>query len=498
MQFILVLVLALLTGCSIFGSNQPKANQRVRSGDPGTPEAPLSLGVRGGEIQDGVAPAKSGSAAYYAVWCGSYLDIGPASRAVAAMQKYGITAFTVKKTLVERRTPFDQPVGDFYLVLVGLFGDRADAGILASRLEAQGKIHNWQIIAADNPGELSLYQAQIMPLEQSSQRTQENVRERTGRPTDPSSPAATGEAFHKLVYGRYVGSFRDPLQARAEAQRLTSAGWPASVEEAADGGGMWYRVYLAPSANPANPQDMRADPTVLSSAKRQSTRHKGMVILVDSSGLKGVWGTAAPNQARTDASACAGYSQAGRLLTSIERLVSYIPDAGQLMMVKSLNYNPPDSFVDRMVRPVTNWWNEDDSNLAKSRAVFGPTIYNRPEVLRSLRSMKVDVRAAPLGPGLSNLPELNSIPGHKTVILYSDFTLARNPEDAISSVGQLKGQYGSDLNFIVVYGDTSADGLALANKLAQTGGSQTAWDGCLLLSDNSYFEKFVKKAIPAN
>jgi hypothetical protein len=163
------------------------------------------------------------------------------------------------------------------------------------------------------------------------------------------------------------------------------------------------------------------------------------------------------------------------------------------MAVKTVSYQEPEGFIDRTSLSVRSWWSGDKSAYSQTESIYGPSIYNRPEVLRALRSLKVDVRAAPLAPGLKSFRELESIPGKKTVILFSDFRFSDKPEAAEAAIGSLKSSYGSDLDFIVVYGDTDGQGYNLANKIARVGSNGDAWNGCLLISDNSYFEKFVKR-----
>jgi cell division septation protein DedD len=492
--FLFSLLLLSFCGCSLFGSDEPKANRRVRTGAPGAGGQPEALTVRGEDVKGGVSDTgRAKRAAYFTVWAGSFLDQSPADRSAESLRKYGLTAFSVKKTLVENKFPFDKPVGDFHLVLAGLFGAREDASVLGSRLEAQGLIANWRVIPSDNPGELEVVRTQNAPLVTHSEAVTESVRERTGRPLASNSPAVSGQGFKNQVRGRYVGSYKDENSARDAAKKLTAAGWPASVEEAKEGGGVWYRVYMVQDQNPGNPRDMSVNPTNLALAKESASRQKGVVIVLDSSGLKGVWGAVKPNAARTDASSCAGYSQAGRLLTSMERLVGYIPDAGQLMIVKVLSYSEPSGVFNKYSQSVRSWWSGDRSAYAQSDLVYGPSVYNRPEVLRTIRNLKVDVRAAPMGPGLSGFAELESIPGKKIVVLFSDFRASDKPEAAEAALGQLKSRYGEDLDFIVVYGDADGAGFSLANRLSKAGGGSEAWNGCQLISDNAYFEKFVKR-----
>ncbi|MDR1546061.1 MAG: hypothetical protein LBU12_04990 [Deltaproteobacteria bacterium] len=490
----------LLVGCGLVdavrgrsssgGSAQPAAStQPAASAQPGQSPPPAVLGVAGPEAFGGVAPADTGYFAdFSAVWAGSFLDPEPAAKAAEAFRKSGLTAFTVKKTLVEKKI-LSRPVGDYHLVLVGLFGELADAQALGRRLQAQGRIANWQAVPSDNPGELAQAAAQTAPLTARSEKTVAAAQERAGRPTPADSPAVTGEGFKKLVRGRYVGSWRDIVEARAEAERLTASGWPASVVSDSPAGGGWHRVYLA---EPGDRREYRASPQELESARASAASRDGLVLLADLSGLKGVWGRTAPDATRSDASACAGYSRAGRAQTGLERLVGYVPDAGQLIVVKPVNYAPPSGVVDKVARPVRAWWSGDDSELTVAQAVYGPTLFNRSEVMARLRAFKVDADPAPLGPAFDGLGELAAISGRKTVALFSEFGRPESADEAVAALGRLKGQHGANLNLVVVYGDADDRGWRLAEDLAKAAGTSPAWDGCRLLADNLYFEKFVK------
>jgi hypothetical protein len=447
--------------------------------------------VDGGEMKDGVAPVgEMVRADFYAVWVGSYLDKAPADRAVAVFQKEGYTAFTVRKTLEERRFLASAKIGDFHLVLVGLFGRKEDAEVLGRRLVAQGLVTKWQVLPSDDPGELHSVETQTAPLLERSESVVSFAQEKAGKPLPPDSPAVTGAGFQKAVYGRYVGSFRDPLAAKKEASRLSAAGWPAAVEESKDGGGLWYRVYLAESKDPV---DFRTPPAKLEEARTRAMSQPGMVLLLDTSGLRGVWGAVRPDERRLDASACAGYSQAGRMLTGVERLVGYIPDNGMLVMVRPLGFKEADGILDRVSRPIKNWWKGDDSSYADTRPGYGPAVYNRPEVLKSVRSLKADPRPAPLAPELLNLGDLKAVSGRKTVVLFSDFRAEDKNSRAQAALSSLKSQYGGNLDFIVVYGDSDDQGYRLAQALAGSGGGGEAWNACRLLADNGYFANFVKR-----
>jgi hypothetical protein len=461
------------------------------------------LGVNSAQFSGGVAPADFGLLAdYFTVWCGSYNEEAPARAAAAALQKEGMTSFVLNKTLAEKGFGASAKVGDYWLVLAGLFGERQDAEALGSRLKARGLVSNYQVIPSDQPAEVASYEAQVKPMAARSETAQRGAQQKLGRPVDPASPSATGEGFKGAVTGRYVRSFRDEWAAKEEARRLTSAGWNAGVQAAGNGGGMWYRVYLtgnvgSQSGSPAGSaaSRYRVSDATIQAAQARGASQKGLAIVVDTSGLKGAWGAVRPNRPRTDASSCAGYSQSGRLLASIERFVSFIPDAGLLVSVRNLGFREEPDLMRRAARSIRTLWSEDGSGFSQTNAAYGPTVYNRPEVLRAVRGMKPDRRSAPLGPGLSGLSELNAIPGRKTVVLFSDFVYRDRISSTEAAAGGLRSQYG-DVNLMVVYGDSTGEGWMLADSISRAGGGSGAWDGCRLMTDNAYFERFVKQAFP--
>jgi hypothetical protein len=491
----LTLLLLSASGCGVwkkvFSSDEPasQSSSQADSSQPGGGAAPVTLNVSSRQVQGGVAPVSSlQNASLLTVWVGSFLDPEPAERAADVFRKRGLVSFSVKKTLADRGL-VSGVIGDYHLVLVGLFGEKQDADYLGRLLKAQNQVVNWQVISSEAPQEINQAIAQTAPLVEQSYQVTQAAQEKASRPLDPQAPVVTGEAFKKLVRGRFIGSYRDVLEAKKEANRLTSAGWPATVVSNPEDGGMWYRVYLAESADH---RDFTPIPHELESAMSSAASQQGMALLIDTSGLKGLWGQKTPNAARTDASACAGYSQSGRLLTSVERLVGYIPDTSLLMVVKPVSYQEPANVLESITRPARTWWNKDDSEITNSKTAFGPAIYNRPEVISRIRALTVNTKSAPISPALNNFPELGAIPGKKTVLLFSEFKSSQDAVQALSALGNLKAQYGDNLNFFVIYGDTDDLGWQMAENLAKSGGTKESWDGCRLVSDNAYFEQFIR------
>ena len=87
--------------------------------------------------------------------------------------------------------------------------------------------------------------------------------------------------------------------------------------------------------------------------------------------------------------------------------------------------------------------------------------------------------------------DFKSVPGRKTVLVFSEFKQPDQPEDARDAVERLRSSYGGEFVPIFIYGDTDQKGYELASNLAATSGGR-AWDGCRLLGDNAYFEQFIR------
>ncbi|MDR1111573.1 MAG: hypothetical protein LBP92_13010 [Deltaproteobacteria bacterium] len=492
MALALLAGLILAAGCGLtermFPSDHAEKPQSQAAAPVEADQA--SLKVSGGLASDGVAPAESSLFSdLRAVWVGSFLDPEPAAKSVSVFQRLGLASFTVKKTLVSKGLFSGDPIGDYHLVLVGLFGEHADAEALGRRLQAQGLVANWQVVPSDDPGEMGQAQRQTERLSQRAGKVAEAAQGKAGQPLSADAPAATGEAFKNLVEGRFVGSFRDYQRARQEAERLSAGGWPASVVSDPGTGGLWYRVILA---QPSDHRDFRAPPGEIERAQASAASQEGLVFLVDTSGAKGVWGRLEPSPDRRDASACAGFSRAGRLMTCLERLIGYIPDTGILVAVKPIGEKAAAGLVDRVVRPVRSLVTGDRTAYTEAKSAYGPAIYNRPDMMARIRALEVGPDPVPMSPALDGLGELAAIPGRKTVIVYSEFGLPSDAEAAVAAMGRLRGQYGDSLRVHVVYGDPDGQGWLMAGNLAKAAGAGQPWDGCRLLADNAYFEKFVK------
>ena|GEM_PF-2291049 len=426
------------------------------------------------------------SGLFKSVLVGRYLDREPADRMAEYLRIRGLTAFVLEKKIEERRLLKNDPVGRFYVVMAGLFGRQEDADILGQRLRAEGQVKDYRLLPVDEPGELEATNAQNLDLYAQSAKVSEDSQKRAEKPLAPNSPTATGEAFKKYVYGRYIGSYRDPLRAREEARRMTAGGWSASVEK--DGG--WYRVYLAPTEDH---RDFKADEATLNSAKRSAANQSGLIFLVDMSGLKGGFKPINPNAARSDASACAGFSEAARLGAGLNRSIIYLPETS--LTVALVPIWPQKMNWRDIPKRIKAWW-DDEKNRPTTKAVYGPAIFNRPEMEKAVTGLTPSPEPASLAIGLTEVSaDLAGIPGRKVLLVFSEFQGPDEPEDLRESLSRLKEAHGSALQVVFIYGDTDGPGYELADSLAREYGPSAAWDGCRLLSDNAYFEQYIKTII---
>ncbi len=455
------------------------------SADGADTVAPAHQGESGYE---GVKTRYFAKGLYKTVLAGRYLDEAPARNLARHFQSQGLTAFVLKKRVTERRLLGTDPVGDFYLVLAGLFGRGEDADILGRRLKAEGRVSDFQVLPVKAPAELESTETQTRGQSVHAAETSRETRERAAQPLPPDSPAASGEAFKKNVQGRFVGSFRDPWRAQAEAERLSASGWSASVQKD-PGGAQWYRVYLAPTRDH---RDWTADEPALRAARRSAASQPGFVILADMSGLEGTMGSPGPNAKRTDASACAGFSEAGRLGAVLNRTIVYIPDTSYTAALVPISPREQDIADWREIpNRIKAWWNDEKARPVK-KALYGPAIFNRPEMERAVSKLVASPEPASLALGLTEVSrELSGIPGRKVLLVFSEFLGPDEPRDVKDALGQLRAGIGG-LDAVFIYGDTDGPGYALASDLAREFGSGQAWDACRLLADNAYFEQYIK------
>ena len=420
---------------------------------------------------------------YDSALVGRYLDPEPARQLAGYFRSKGLTAFVLEKKVSESGFFSSKPVGIFYVVMAGLFGGAEAADALGQRLRAEGDIKDYRILPVDDPGELESTNAQNLDLYNKAAKTSGEAKEKASRPLSPTSPVETGAAFKQHVYGRYIGSYRDPYEARRAASEMTAGGWSASIEK--DGG--WYRVYLAPTEDH---RDFKADEKILSAARRSASVQTGVVILADMSSIQGRADVAGPNAKRTDASACAGFSEAGRVSTLLTRTINYFPESSYTVALTTIL--PQATSWRDTPQKIKDWW-DDEKKRAPKKALYGPAIFNRPEMERAILNLKSSSEQASLALGLTEASnELFGIPGRKVLMVFSEFMTPDAPGDVEDALSRLQGEFGASLEIMFIYGDTGGSGYVLAGDLARQANKQKAWDACLLLNDNAYFEKYIK------
>ena len=456
----------------------------------------LVSAARADEVPDLLVPRSSGPTSaigeydaaadqvFHSVLLGRFLDEEPARRLSSRLQNRGLTAFTVRRNLVESRLFLDRNrIGEFHLTLVGLFGLKREAERLGSRLVAEGLISDYLVVTIEGPVEMEATAAQTRRVDQEGGQTAKMTRTRAAAPLKHNSPAATGEAYKQNIYGRYVGSYKDPLEAREHARILTSGGWPASVRTEGQGGGLWHRVYLAPSSDP---RDLKADKEVLQEAMASASNQMTLVFLADLTSTAGQVAHPGPASDRRDASACAGFSQAGRLGATLSRTIIYVPDIS-LMTTLIPAVRDDIKSVQEVPERVSDWWKGQERRPRKL-AAYGPAFFNRQEMERAILQLQADSRPGSLVPALkSAAAPLASQPGRKVLLIFSDFMGLAKPDDVQAALTSLR-TLGASLDVFLIYGDPNGAGYRLAQKLA----NGEAWDGCRLLHDNTYFENYIK------
>jgi hypothetical protein len=347
---------------------------------------------------------------------------------------------------------------------------------------AEELITDFQVVTLEDPGEVEATAAQTRRVEQEGDKTAQAVRVRAAAPLKSTSPAVTGEGYKRNIYGRYVGSYKDPLEAREHARTLTAGGWEASVRTEGYGGGRWYRVYLAPSSDP---RDLKADEEVVREAIASAADNMALVFLADLTSTAGQIGRPGPAPDRRDASACAGFSQAGRLGAILSRTIIYVPDIA--LMTTLIPAVLDDPKIKEMPERLADWW-EGRERRPRKLAAYGPTFFNRQAMERAIVQLQADSRPGSLVPALkSAAAPLASQPGRKVLLIFSDFIGTTKPAEVQAALADMRAGFPS-LDIFIIYGDPNGAGYRVAQNLAEG----QAWDGCLLLHDNAYFEKYIK------
>lgn len=418
---------------------------------------------------------------FWSVQVGRYAGRDEAWKAAESLRAHGLETFSRPRAPGPWFKAAAPEQLNEYEVSVGLLGLKASAVDLAGRLKAQGLISGGEarpkLVTAASvapflaPQNSRLYGRAQAVLDQAAQDA--------AQPT--SSEVATGQAFKKVVYGQYIGSYRDRSRAEDEARSLTRAGWPASVETSRLGGGLWFRVYLAPSTDQ---HELRADPGRLRKAGNMRAQARGLLIIADVSGLPDSSRALRPREDRRDASPCAGYSQFGLYHTVLTRLSIHIPIGAYQVVLREVA-SEPTSLSSRVIQAARKMsWASAES----SRRLYGPAVYDHQAFMAALGRLEPRPEPAALVSAVNWFADdLAGVAGPKTVLILSNFHL-NSLEDLAGAAARLEGA-----RVITVYGDPGAEGYRWAVQLPRGGGA--AWEACRLMTDSAYYEHFVKSLL---
>lgn len=420
---------------------------------------------------------------FYTLQVSAYQKAEDAAPAVDRLKKLGLEAF-YNLELVPGQ-------GMWYRIFVGAFRQKAEAESYGQRLQSLGIITSYRVMdmgapqivsgSSDSPpaavstGSVSPPAAYVTapssappaPITFGSKPPNASV-----TPPPVSTPASNGPSpsFQKIVYGRYVGSFRDRAQAQREAEGLTRYGWQAIVEEDLVQGIMWYRVYLIPfgQANNGGPGET-----------------PGFEIIADMSEspqAKLTWVSDPPSR-------CPGYTNSGAKIAIVRKINAAVPPTPYFAVLRDLAIL--DNIADR--------WGERIKNLGSlipdehTRRLWGVLVYSRNEFGRAIDKIKLGNGLAPLVWSVNaSDSDLMTIPGRKALILVSDFESSALVPDPVPRTKELKRKYGPSLCVYPIVVDATPDGWKLAEEMAKAGECGHLYDGCRVLADENYFRDMIQ------
>ncbi|MEW5721583.1 MAG: OmpA family protein [Thermodesulfobacteriota bacterium] len=404
-------------------------------------------------VWTGPAGAASG---LYSLHVSSHREAAAAQAEVDRLKSQGLEAFVRYETVPGK--------GKWHRVYVGSYTGPDQAVAAAGKLKAEGVITYCQVV----------------PLNSSSS-------EPRPAPTEAPERAPDGTAyspFKRLVYGRYVASFRYRHLAEAEAEGLTKSGWPASVQEEVVQGVPWYRVYLLP-------QGRRY------SGRPASEGLKGFDIIADMSDTyAAAYASDRPGESRPfgpRGSRCLNYTRQQTKMVLLRKFNAAVPEAPWLAALRKLGYKRLDSFEAHVkwLKSLADHGGEDPKTY--TYRLWGVMTYHRTEFGDAIGRLEPSDRNAPKAPALRlSRQELDVIPGRKALIILSDFN-RKFQDNPVAEARELKKKYGPDLCFYAIYVEADQEGVALAREVAQAGECGNYYDGCRLLTDEAYFERMIRE-----
>lgn len=384
----------------------------------------------------------------YSLHVGTFTDPVDANRELNRLKTRGLEAFSIADSSAER--------GTVYRVYVGMLNNWQEAGEYAVRLKKEGVIQYYQIDKLEKP--------------------KVTAPEPKTVPAGPAAPTAQYDTpFKKIVYGRYVASFKFRHLAEAEAEGLTQYGWPASVVEERVQGTMWYRVYLLPPQG----NDYSA------SGRPGNNEVPGFDVIADMSNT----GPPPPEKADGEKykSRCAGYTRAGAKLAILRKFNAAVPAGAYLAGLRELGDAGKGVFAEAAELVQRN-----NRGAEHTRLLWGVMAYDRGEYGLAIEKLTPRTELSPLAEAMdASDEEFTVIPGWKSLVIVSDFKMSFSHADPIESAVNLKKKYGEDFCIYTVYVDADEKGIQLARDIAAAGGCGNVYDGCLLLTDDIYFKGMI-------
>ena len=374
--------------------------------------------------------------AYYSVHVSSFRHSEDADREVAGYRERGLDCFSRHESVTGQ--------GMWHRVYVGRFSTAGQASNLAKELIRQGvlsRYSNYRIVylGVGDPTESEPAAPRLRELEQDA------------------------SAFRETIEGSYVGSYRYKWEAQRQAEGLTLRGWPAFVVDADVKGVPWYRVYISP------------DQKLLDKTLIEKMRLKGFEILADMSY------TIYPEGAGQTVYYCQG----------MDRHQTY------LAILRNINAAVPEFPLKAALREVGYMQAQDQSQY--SRLDWGVSEFDRAGYGQAINRLAPSAAASPLGWGLAAADaEMVTIYGRKALIVLSDFRTNRDLAQPVVVADKLKAKYGEDLCIYTIYVDTDAEGVRIASGMAAAGQCGNFYDGCLLMSDRTYFDAMIREIFYGN
>jgi OOP family OmpA-OmpF porin len=268
-----------------------------------------------------------------------------------------------------------------------------------------------------------------------------------------SSSNGNISAFRESVDGSYVGSYRDQDQAERQAKGLSQRGWPAYVEEGRVQDVVWHRVYLRPQNSGQGGGQTHLVEIVADVSRTVPQLELGQPI----------------------PELCLGLTKFQVLMSVLRKLATVTSGRKVNMALRSTGF-------ERFAR-----------ESLYSNLLWGPGPYREGGLSPALETLGPSRSFAPLDYAIAAADdEFSARPGTKHLVMVSDFMVMEGFGSPLNRALELKHKYGPDLCLTTIYVGADNQGVRLARDMAQFGECGNVYDGCLLLSDQAYFDTLVR------